>query len=50
VTQVERNAAIAKKISAYTAKFASDQKLAREALTREGLINAGKVEKRTAAA
>lgn len=50
MTQAERNAAIAKKIAAYTAKFTADQKSAREALAREGLMQAAKREKQSAAA
>ncbi len=50
MNQAERNAAIARKITAYTVKFTSDKKSAREALVREGLISDGKTKKRSAAA
>lgn len=50
VTQAERNAAIAKKIAAYTAKFTIDQKSAREALLREGLTKKPKRKEHSAAA
>lgn len=40
MTQAERNAAITRKIEAYTAKFTVNPKAARAALKREGFGNA----------
>lgn len=50
MTQAERNAAIAKKIAAYTAKFTVDQKSARDALAREGLKKVDRRKSHSAAA
>lgn len=43
VTQAERNAAITRKIEAYTAKFTADKKTARDALKREGFAKTSKM-------
>lgn len=45
VTQAERNAAITRKIEAYTAKFTVNPKVARAALKREGFASASAVVK-----
>ena len=37
MTHAERNAAILRKIAAYTAKFTASQKVASDAIKREGL-------------
>lgn len=53
MTHAERNAAITRKIEAYTTKFTADKRSAQDALVREGFAKAApmaKQKKHTAAA
>jgi|GEM_PF-3417523 len=50
MTHAERNAAISKKIAAYTAKFTASKAVAKAALQREGIASKPEVKKSRSAA